>query len=499
MSAQAPQPKAQGDLSTTPFAHLIAYVRNNALTGSLVLWEPESRPSAQHRLFFEHGQLLRVRVQPAEAEPSEVLRRQFSRSSGRYAFYEEDLVGRGASVRVLPQREPFALIVEGLRHVPESSAQQGVLQKLEQGVLRLRPSVPLAAYAFDAPERNVVDLLRAEPNTLDALQHLSGDAALARRVAYALALSQSVERLAQLPEPSPSPASEPAPDAVAEAPPKVIRPDDPPSAPPVPDGLAPELGEKWKHIAERAAAIEHETYFQMLDIPTDAGADRASQAYLQQVKLWHPDRLPQELGELRPWVQRIFRYLTDAKNTLTDETQRGRYFKAVQGGGGTPAHDRRLEAVLTAAMEFQKVEILARRRNWEQAWERLETVLELNPEEADYLAMKAYLLFQRHGTDPKVLPRMLEATQKALELDPANELAHLSRAQILKRQGRAEEALSHFRKVVEINPQNLEAARELRLAEMRSKSLAAQNRGPSTKPPPANPKALLDKLFKKKK
>ena len=63
-TASLPEPLAEGDLGRTPFAHLLLYVRQHALTGSLVIWDPsvgEERPK-QDRIRFESGAPVRGRL-----------------------------------------------------------------------------------------------------------------------------------------------------------------------------------------------------------------------------------------------------------------------------------------------------------------------------------------------------------------------------------------------------------------------------------------------------
>jgi tetratricopeptide (TPR) repeat protein len=59
-------------------------------------------------------------------------------------------------------------------------------------------------------------------------------------------------------------------------------------------------------------------------------------------------------------------------------------------------------------------------------------------------------------------------------------------ARLLQRAGRQGEALEYFRKVLALNPQNVDAAREVRLAQMREEKKAAA------------PAGLFGRLFRKK-
>jgi len=65
---------------------------------------------------------------------------------------------------------------------------------------------------------------------------------------------------------------------------------------------------------------------------------------------------------------------------------------------------------------------------------------------------------------------VVESLDRAIELHADHEKAQLYKAQLLKRLGRHTEALRHYKRVVSINPNNLDAAREVRVANMREES-----------------------------
>jgi curved DNA-binding protein CbpA len=256
-----------------------------------------------------------------------------------------------------------------------------------------------------------------------------------------------------------------------------------------PGGLSPAHDTLWRDIQNRFAAIDNENYYQMLAVDHVASDNAIHDAYVDLIKRFHPDRIPAELAPLRTYVDTIFRHLTEAKHTLLDPTKRKAYLKTVQGGGGTPAGDRKLAAVLTAALDFEKAEVLVRRKEWAQAITLLDKSIELSPEEADYPALKAWVLLQRDGDAPR--EAILSLARKALSLNGYHEQALLTLAFLYKRNGDVAGAVKHFERVVELNPKHVEAARELRLARMRGHTGTASGED--------KPATVLSKLFGAKK
>jgi len=77
----------------------------------------------------------------------------------------------------------------------------------------------------------------------------------------------------------------------------------------------------WLHA--RLGEIDH---WSLLGIRWNASADEARAAYLQKVKVFHPDRhAGRRLGSYLPRIERIFRALTAARDVLSDEEQRADY------------------------------------------------------------------------------------------------------------------------------------------------------------------------------
>jgi tetratricopeptide (TPR) repeat protein len=263
------------------------------------------------------------------------------------------------------------------------------------------------------------------------------------------------------------------------------------AAPNPPPSLSQELTRRWLEIKKLAETIEDLNYFQMLGVKKESSSNEIRDAYLALAKKWHPDRLPAELRPLRPQVEAVFAYLNEANNSLGDEERRAAYLQTVKEGGGTPAADRLMQRVIDGALSFPKVEILAKQRKFDEALELLDNIIEATGGEPDYYVMRASILLQKHPGADAPYDLMLSYIDKAIRVDKRHEKAHFTRGMILKRLGRTVEAIRHFKAVADMNPKNVEAAREVRLAEMRKQSV-------DNIKPPDEGGGLFGGLFKKK-
>jgi curved DNA-binding protein CbpA len=500
------KPTAQGTLGKTPFAHLLLYAHDRQLTGTLAIWPEQNAEGGrgQDRLFLQEGAVVAVRTLHGHGSVADAVVALFARTEGPYGFYaDQNLLGSSEDV-LRGAIDTYTALSRGLRAHAREPVIDGVLLKIGPRALRVRKGLPIERLELPAAQRALVEHLQSNKASLDELMRGKEVAPHdLRRLLYLLTLIRGIETaedqasvagltMETMP-PAPEGRAAPSEPTARAEPIEITRPRvslPAPNtgtmslpAPPPPPNLAHQDSARWSEIAELFDKLDELTHYQLLGVAQNATTTEINSAYFAQVKRFHPDRLPAGFGALARCAQQLFDRLTEANATLSDPTMRLDYNRSVEDGGGTRAAERMMRNVLDSTLEFQKAEVMMKRRDFTQAMQHMRSALTKNPEEPDYHALYAWLLHLMNPTDPAPMDEMLSSLDRALKANPNSERAHYYRGVVLKRLKRDREALNHFRKALEINPRNVDAAREVRLAGMRRDS----------KPPPPG---LLSKFFK---
>jgi curved DNA-binding protein CbpA len=274
--------------------------------------------------------------------------------------------------------------------------------------------------------------------------------------------------------------------------------------------LPPELLERWTEIVERSQTVDRENYFTMLDVDREATTEQVQQAFFGLAKKWHPDRLHTELAPVRELCSRVFARMSEAHATLTDPTRRENYMRLLAEGGATPEAQETIALVVEAATNFQKAEICLRRNDFAQAEELCRKAHEGDPQQPDYMALLAWLTSMKPDKQgPEATIDCIRMLDEATKLSAKCEKAFFYRAMLYKKLGKGELANRDFKRAAELNPRNIDAAREVRLYNMRNTgggTKREKDSGPPalrSSPTPAKPEpqqksgGLFGKLFKK--
>lgn len=528
-----PAPTANGELSKTPLVHLLLYVLDKKLTGSVELLAADKRSAA---ILFVNGEPAKVRTSEAVAYLGRVMlelgflgEEQLNRSLAELAkakasaqrLHGELLVAQGVVTEAQVQAALREQIARKLRHVaglpPDTKygyfdgydslrgwgrdAPRGVdplpvlwsmlrefppwdhvgaaLGRIAASPLRVRAGVDATRLGLAGEELAAIELLRSKPQRVaEIARNAHLNERTAQLLAYLLLATKQVDVLAadaSAPAPSAPPPSPRAPSRPATS----KRPGAKISVP-TPQGISPEMMTRWREILERAQTIDRTDYFSMLDVARDATRDEVENAFLALAKRWHPDRLPPELAGARDACSRVFARMSEARAVLVDDEARARYMRLLSEGSGSPETQETVQKVVDAATNFQKAEVCFKRNDTAQAETFCRRALELDDTQPDYHALLAWLVAlkpeSQSGEGTLACIKMLD---KAVALSNRCEKAYFWRGMLYKRLGKTDLALKDFKRVADMNPRNIDAVREVRLYTMRAGTRA------STPPPPA--------------
>ncbi len=527
MSAENRKPIARGNFRNTPFAHILVYLKNKALHGTLKIREEAheiliyfrdgqpARVSSTEpgkrlgEVLVEMGKLSTTQLQESLAEMQQTgeLHGQalvrlgfvdgatlvagiteqmtqkmlvaFEFSEGEYAFYEgADLIPRGPSELI--NLNTWALLMAGIRKYGPELNLSPWLSSLKEKSFFLSDVGQLREFHFNSGERMLCRKLLESPQDLMSLRKWDAvDRNVVVGTLYVLLIARILKVI--LPEQVEETRSMMPSETLESLPPQSVQ-----------MSWPAEIQTMRDEIQTRAALVSSQTYYEILGVESDASTAEIRKAFFRLAKSYHPDRAAKPgVEDLRETLAYLFANLSEAQNTLIDIDARESYDASLAGGRhGTGAHgtpvesdeERQVRLVIESDRMYQKAQVLMRKQNFEEALVMVEQALSNCPEEGEYMATHAYIKMQlgRDSTGD-----MLSVFRRAIEKSPKSEKCHYYFAHALKKSGRTNEAKQHFKTVVEINPRNIEAARELRLFEIR-----ARNTGKNKKP------GLLGKLLK---
>ncbi len=477
--------------------HALGLIDDTTLNASLARFATEGRP---------HGHILREMGAIGPNELLQGLRAQLTAKieplfalppTTYFRFYERiDLLPSWGGPEVAPV-DPLSILWPALVRSPPWPQVRAVLGRFDpETPMRIQPRYELPRFRFSKKTSELVELLRQAPLTLTQMPDTQlVSQAEAQVLVYVMLLTKQLvflppeaRRPAARTTPPPEPRIAPAsvfPQAQHAAPPmRSVQPPAPKigsapppsrtsafpgrSAPPPGVALTPELAGLRQRIIERVATINEQDYFEVLEIPRESSAAVAQAAFLALAKTWHPDRLAPQLFDVKDLSVKVFARMNDARATLTSSDLRDAYITQLRRGV-RPDRTAHVEET-NAALEFQKAELFLKRRQYDVAEEHCQRAREAEPANADYVALLTWIAVERGGTNilAEHLNEYVEALTLALKLNERCERAYSYRAQLYKRLNRPEKAHQDFKAVTEINPGNIDAAREMHLYKRRA-------------------------------
>jgi curved DNA-binding protein CbpA len=367
--------------------------------------------------------------------------------------------------------------------------------------LRLHPSSRVGRFGFGSHVRPVLDVLRMKPQTLAELEQTGLlDPVSLRELLYALVLTRHLDTGLQ-------------PLGVATGVPAAVAPTAPMSRRRAPSSAAirrpsaarlpkvePKEGGRARtetaqtgrfvsreEIEARLQVLDSQSHYELFGVERTATPEQIVLAFTTLARSWHPDRLSPELADLREAVTSVFARMTEASRVLGQAASRADYDRSL-GGNAEDTEEAQVNKVLRAAESFQKAEILVKKRDLERAEQLAEQAHLGDPTQPEYAALYAWIRTRRPEPSEELVAQSLATLKGAVGMQPNNVKVRYYLATVLKLMGQESAALREFRFVAENDPGNLDAARELRLHDMRRKQERAEAEESS---------GLLGRLFKR--
>jgi len=257
-------------------------------------------------------------------------------------------------------------------------------------------------------------------------------------------------------------------------------------------------------IEAKMARIATENHFEVLGLKESATVLEIRDAYFGMAKIFHPDRLA-DMPDLRTKAQSAFARISAAYNELSDDKKRLAYLaKLRESEGKSPTNDAvprgdqaTIGRAVNAALEAQKAEMLLKKNELAAAETHAKMASLADPDQPAYTALLVWIqALQRpaqtleEGKTTQAFDDLITTLNKLLAKEPNFERAVFYRGVLYQRAGQGEKAFKDFSKALELNPRNIDAAREVRLYKLR-------NEKPENAPQSKPGGGLFGKLFKR--
>lgn len=371
----------------------------------------------------------------------------FSWRDGNFQVRPRAHVGRGSSFGI--DGHPSKLILEGIRR-------RYPLRQIDR-YLEMHQSEFLVPLPYDSDQLGEFELREEEAHWLCQLDGRETVGTflqypdVIRRIAFALI---SIEVLGVLPDPGSGPVGHGAGAADSESSGRTSR------AARTDEELRVELA----NLANRIREVDH---YQTLGVAFSASDEAIRSAYTRLAKNTHPDRFHGASSSVRLLASQVFDRICQAHSAIATVEARHAYAEELDRGRRVFAAEAEGRRALEAETEYQRGEQMVAKRDYEGALLSFGRAMQNFPSEGEYHSNYGWCLYLCHPDSEVMLGEALEHCRKGVKLAKDREKPYLLLGRLYKVMGRVGPAKKMFTRAVEIQPQCVEAMRELRIMNMR--------------------------------
>jgi len=226
--------------------------------------------------------------------------------------------------------------------------------------------------------------------------------------------------------------------------------------------------------------VEDKDFFGVLGVKDDATNRDVQSAYFRLAKRLHPDKMSGAslTPELLDKGRALFEFITLAFNTLSDPSKRASLVAARAEGSNPFANESAMSKLKSdeARIFAHKGVKMARMRDWAKAERFFRESIARESDNVETLTQLGWALF--NNTDRPEPARMEEARKcwfQALAIAPSNAQANYYISLFYKNTGDVVKQRKYLQSALDDKPDFVEAKREKRLLEMRTRSRSKES------------------------
>ena len=228
-----------------------------------------------------------------------------------------------------------------------------------------------------------------------------------------------------------------------------------------------DIEELRAELAAHAGRIEGATPYEILCVETSDDDDTIRKAYAALAVRTHPDRLAGAGDAVARLAEEVFGRIAEAYDAIRDEDSRRRLASQARSAELDAAELEEGHRALQAEVAFQKGEGALRARRYDEAYGHFEEAVKAYPEEGEYRAWFGFTHWLCAPEAPGQLEEAIKVVHAARKLAPDREKPYLFLGRLYKAADRMKQAEKMFTRAVQLDPDCVEALRELRLIHMR--------------------------------
>jgi CheY-like chemotaxis protein/tetratricopeptide (TPR) repeat protein len=220
-----------------------------------------------------------------------------------------------------------------------------------------------------------------------------------------------------------------------------------------------------EHLAADLVKLKKRDHFRVLELPRSADSADVEAAFDRAAWRFHPDAYLGASKPVRGLAEGIFNRLRAAYLVLRTPFRREGYLE--QLGRGQEASDDDASLLRAAKRHYEDGMSDLNKGRYEKAAWHLRRALALDERDASYSAYLGWAVHKNGPTDHVASKEARRHLERAIQLDPQLDTPHLFFGYLYLAEDETDSARTCFEKVLQINPDNKEAAEQLKVLESR--------------------------------